>query len=71
MILGAVMPSDASTWLLSLPTWGDVEGLACSLHHPTSCGWQTRELCYLKGAITTHRSAVDDGLFLGVRSSQA
>jgi hypothetical protein len=31
------------TWLLSLPTWGVMYvGPTCRLHHPSTCGWQTR-----------------------------
>jgi hypothetical protein len=46
----------------------DVDELAYSLHHPTICGWQTRGLCCLTGAVLFHHSIVGGGPFLGVQS---
>jgi hypothetical protein len=48
----------------------DVDGLACSLHHPTACGWQTRGMCCLIGVVLSHPSAMGSGPFPGMRSPQ-
>jgi hypothetical protein len=49
----------------------DVDRVACSLHRPTVCGWQTRYLCCLTGVVTSHRPTVGGGPFPVVRSPWA
>jgi hypothetical protein len=65
-----VLPCLAMLYLVAKPSHvrADVDGLACSLHHPTACGWQTRGLCGLTGANRSCHSAVGSGPFLRVRS---
>jgi hypothetical protein len=36
--LGVAFASLGFTWLVSHPTWGDVDGPACHLHRPTAYG---------------------------------
>jgi hypothetical protein len=40
-------------WLLSFPSWGDVEGLLYHLHGPANYSWQARVQSILTGAITS------------------
>jgi hypothetical protein len=42
----------------------DVDGLACSLHHPMVCGHQTRGQSFLSDAVLSRRAIVSDGAFL-------
>jgi hypothetical protein len=44
----------------------NVDGLACSLHHPVACEWQTRRVCCLTGIVLSRCSAVNGGTFPGV-----
>jgi hypothetical protein len=46
----------------------NVDGLACSLHHPTAYNHQRGGHCCLTGDVLSHRSAVGGGPFPGVRS---
>jgi hypothetical protein len=43
----------------------DVDGLACSLHHPTICDHQTRGQSFLLGGASSHHAAVGCGTFPG------
>jgi hypothetical protein len=41
----------------------DVDGLACFLHCPTVCSWQTQVQCSLTGVAISHHVAVVGGAF--------
>jgi hypothetical protein len=43
----------------------DVDGLACPLHHPTACSYQTREHGFLPGVVLSHCATVGSGALLG------
>jgi hypothetical protein len=43
----------------------DMDELACFLHHPMVCSWQTWVQCPLKGAALSHHAASVGGAFPG------
>jgi hypothetical protein len=68
IVLGAAMPSVAL--LAGKPSHMgiNVDGLVCSLYHPMACSHHRGGQCCLTGDVLSHRSAVDGGPFLRVRS---
>jgi hypothetical protein len=54
----------AKTFLMG----ADVDGLACSLHHPMVYSRQRGGQCCLIGVVLSRRSTVGGGPFSGVRS---
>jgi hypothetical protein len=44
----------------------DVDGLACSLHRPTTCSRQRGGQCCMTDVVMSRRSAMGGGPFLGV-----
>jgi hypothetical protein len=46
----------------------DVDGLACSLHHPTICNCQTRGWVFMSGTALSRHAAAGGGAFRGMRS---
>jgi hypothetical protein len=49
----------------SVSVGADVDGLACFLHCPISCSWQTWVPYFLTGAALSDHDAMADGTFLG------
>jgi hypothetical protein len=48
-----------------MPHGADVNELACFLHHPMACSWQTWVQCFLTGAALSCHAAVVGGAFPG------
>jgi hypothetical protein len=69
IVLGAAMPGVAL--LAGKPSHMgiNVDGLVCSLYHPTACSSHHRGgQCCLTGDVLSRRSTVGSGPFLRVRS---
>jgi hypothetical protein len=70
MTLGQV-PGDIASWhqlyLVAKPfhVGVNMDGLACPLHYPTFCSYQTREQGFQLGDVLSHQVAVGGGPFPG------